>query len=140
MLHALIWSSVRSRVWQADGSFSCVDATGRESMRVTHSTVELGTGDDMQALNVMDVTLPAYATGRLESIRPNWNARDQTFQLKFDGRAKLASARNFQLVGAGGRSRVLLYGKLEEDEFALDFAHPLSTLHALAIVTTTSSW
>ena len=35
---------------------------------------------------------------------------------------------------------VLLYGKLEEDEFALDYAHPLSMLHALAIVLTTWGW
>ena len=35
---------------------------------------------------------------------------------------------------------VLLYGKMEEDEFALDLAHPLSLLHAFAIVLTTWGW
>ena len=31
-------------------------------------------------------------------------------------------------------------GKMEEDEFALDFAHPLSVLNAFAIVLTTFGW
>ena len=35
---------------------------------------------------------------------------------------------------------MLLYGKMEEDEFALDLAHPLSLLHAFAIVLTTWGW
>jgi hypothetical protein len=34
----------------------------------------------------------------------------------------------------------LLYGKMEEDEFALDFAFPLSLLNAFAIVLTTWGW
>ena len=35
---------------------------------------------------------------------------------------------------------VLLYGKMDEDEFALDFSYPLSVLHALSIVLTTWGW
>lgn len=34
----------------------------------------------------------------------------------------------------------MLYGKMEEEEFALDFAHPLSPLHAFAICMTTFAW
>jgi len=90
---------------------------------------------------------PSRAAGEpyavLESRLPKWNARTETYELPFHGRANLASARNFQLVerGAGKADRaVLLYGKLEEDEFALDFAYPLSLLHALAIVLTTWDW
>ena len=97
----------------------------------------------MPALNTMQVTLPGQAAG-LESKRPRWNARAETFELPFNGRANFASARNFQLVVCGNsahaRQTVLLYGKLDDDEFALDFAHPLSMLQALAIVLTTSGW
>ena len=46
------------------------------------------------------------------------------------------------LVERDGRAdeAILLYGKLEEDEFAMDFQSPLSLLHALAIVLTTWNW
>lgn len=83
---------------------------------------------------------PEYSV--LETRRPKWNPRTDTYELPFAGRANWASARNFQLVEHGGRAdaAVLLYGKLEEDEFALDYAAPLSLLHALATVLTTWSW
>ena len=74
---------------------------------------------------------------------PKWNSRSQTYELPFSGRANFASARNFQLVehAAMQRERVVLpYGKIEEDEFALDFACPLSLLHAFSICITTFAW
>ena len=78
----------------------------------------------------------------LESRKPKWNSRTETYELPFGGRANWASARNFQVVERGGPSDkvVLLYGKMEEDEFAMDFAHPLSILNAFAIVLTTWDW
>ena len=139
-----------------------------ELMIVTHSTQQLS--DDLPELNTMQLALPRAPLGLLdapqglllskmrraidagtradedmailESRKPKWNARTETYELPFGGRANWASARNFQLVdrdGAADRA-VLLYGKMEEDEFALDFAHPLSMLHALAIVLTTWGW
>mgnify|MGYP006219382057 FL=1 len=71
---------------------------------------------------------------------PKWNGRTQSFELAFHGRAKLASERNLQLVHRfpqgkereGKERLMLLCGKLEEDEYALDFAHPLSPVHAFA--------
>ena len=42
--------------------------------------------------------------------------------------------------GAAPDRVVLLYGKMEEDEFALDFTYPLSLLNAFAIVITTAAW
>ena len=74
---------------------------------------------------------------------PKWNSRSQTYELPFSGRANFASARNFQLVEHAAMQRervVLLYGKIEEDEFALDFAFPLSLLHAFSICITTFAW
>jgi len=82
-------------------------------------------------------------TAVVVSRLPKWNNRSQTYELPFSGRANWSSARNFQLVeqGTAGDERVvLLYGKMEEDEFALDFAHPLSLLHAFAVCLTTFSW
>ena len=131
-----------------------------ELLIVTHATVQLS--DDLPELNTMQLALPRAPLGLLdapqgslggkmrrvvehrthadpdmailESRKPKWNARTETYELPFGGRANWASARNFQLVdrdGAADRA-VLLYGKMEEDEFALDFAYPLSMLHALA--------
>ena len=69
---------------------------------------------------------PEYAV--LESRRPKWNPRTETYELPFSGRANWASARNFQLIDRDGAAdkAVLLYGKLEEDEFALDYSQPLA--------------
>ena len=85
---------------------------------------------------------PIPGTFILESRRPKWNPRTETFELPFGGRANWASARNFQLVDRDGvpDRAVLLYGKMDEDEFALDFSYPLSVLHALSIVLTTWGW
>ena len=134
---------------------------------VVHSTHQLSNG--LPDLNVMRVAMPRPPIGALdaqhgelgkvmgelgakrspehvsilESRRPKWNARTETYELPFGGRANWASARNFQLVERGaseGSAVALLYGKMEEDEFALDFAFPLSLLNAFAIVLTTWGW
>jgi len=143
-------------------------ATAPELLHVTHATQQLS--DELPDLNVMRTAMPrpplgvldaqpgslgellARAVERrerapehvtvLESRKPKWNARTETYELPFGGRANWASARNFQLVERGEPPDrvVLLYGKMEEDEFALDFAAPLSLLNAFAVVLTTWGW
>jgi len=89
---------------------------------------------------------PSRAAGEpyavLESRLPKWNARTETYELPFHGRANEASERNFQLVVPAGRDErvVLLHGKLDEDRYALDFASPLSPLLAFAISLSTWNW
>ncbi|KAL1520079.1 hypothetical protein AB1Y20_023554 [Prymnesium parvum] len=85
---------------------------------------------------------PPEGVAVVVSRMPKWNERSQTYELPFVGRANWASARNFQLVEQGGSGErvILLYGKMEENEFAMDFAHPLSFLHAFAICLTTFAW
>jgi hypothetical protein len=139
-----------------------------ELLVVRHSTQNLS--EDLPELNIMQLAMPrppkadldwpcgllasrmAHSVERREpagedlaivqSRVPKWNARTETYELPFGGRANWASARNFQLVERGGQPErvVLLYGKMEEDEFALDFSYPLSILNAFAIVLTTSGW
>lgn len=162
---------------QKDGSFSCVRACDEkrsmasELALVTHATESLG--ESLPELNTMRAALPRLSESGvdapsgvlaaqlrqhnprgchiLESRKPKWNARTDSFELPFAGRANFASARNFQLLERSGSDwranaaaaterAVLLYGKLEENEFALDFERPLSVLQALAIVLTTSGW
>lgn len=139
-----------------------------ELVHVRHSTQQLS--DDLPDLNVMKLAMPRPPLGSLEatcgllesrlltaverrerapedmtileSRSPKWNGRTETYELPFGGRANWASARNFQLIERGGASDrvVLLYGKMEEDEFALDLAYPLSVLNAFAIVLTSWGW
>lgn len=139
-----------------------------ELLHVSHSTQQLS--EDLPDLNVMKLVMPRPPLGTLdapsgqlhsrmalaferreragedltilESRSPKWNVRTETYELPFGGRANWASARNFQLTERGGAHDrvVLLYGKMEEDEFALDLAYPLSLLNAFAIVLTTWGW
>merc|ERR1712129_504860 len=60
---------------------------------------------------------PSNLLHEIATKLPKWNGRTQSFELAFHGRAKL-----------------------EEDEYALDFAHPLSPVHAFAFFLCTSSW
>lgn len=157
-----------AQVLTQDNGFTCVHgATGSELLHVRHSEAQpnshtsAGINTMFVAMNV-DADTPAgvlaaqaeratrertsgtrdAALAILESRVPKWDAKTGSLVLPYAGRAKLASARNFQLVHRGGAAKqtVLLYGKLEEDDFALDFAHPLSMLQALAIVLTTWDW
>ena len=86
-------------------------------------------------------------TTALQTRKPKWNSRTDSFELPFNGRASLSSERNFQLVAADGGHDprndlkvVLLHGLLAEGVYSLDFAHPLSPLHAFAICLTVTAW
>ena len=112
-----------------------------ELLVVTHATEQLS--NDLPELNTMQLALPRSPQAQLDaphgslrgkmervvqqrtradadlailqSRKPKWNARTETYELPFGGRANWASARNFQLVdrdGAADRA-VLLYGKME---------------------------
>ena len=59
--------------------------------------------------------------------------------LDFKGRVREASPKNFQLVhwdhnrNQLGTDLVLLMGKKEQGEYALDFCYPMSALQAFAL-------
>ena len=106
----------------------------------------------------------------LRTKMPVWNEEMQSYTLDYGGRARLASAKNFQLElapgsvegpeaepelvpgssrsgrrkGKGRRGRldgvVMQFGKYDDNTFNLDFAHPLCGLQALAIALSTSGW
>lgn len=79
----------------------------------------------------------------LTTRRPKWNPKQKTLTLDFRGRCSLASARNFQLEVEGkpepGNSR-LLFGKVSQDKYALDFQRPLGTVQAFASVLSAMHW
>jgi len=135
-----------------------------ELLAMRHTLTQLA--EELPELNVVEAIIPTSVQGasgglieRMDSIiesrlragdeyailqsrKPKWNARTDTYELPFAGRANQASARNFQLIDReGGESRVvLLYGKLGDNEFALDIARPISLLHAFSVVLSTSGW
>jgi len=102
---------------------------------------------------------------RLRTKVPEWNEEMQSYTLDYNGRARLASAKNFQLEAVdeaataegSRRARVkgrrrksrraaalagvkLQFGKYDDNTFNLDYSHPLCGMQALAIALTTSNW
>lgn len=76
----------------------------------------------------------------LISRKPMPNPKTGRLQMDFHGRAKVASIKNQQLI-LGDESEksqlesptILLFGKMDENRFALDFTWPLCPLQAFAI-------
>ena len=68
--------------------------------------------------------------------QPVWDNRLGAYTLDFKGRVKKASVKNFQLETAEGESTGsinLQFGKNGDNEFALDFKYPFSTIQAFAV-------
>jgi len=143
-------------------------AASEEMMLVVHSTYAFD--DQSTPVNTMAVVVPnAEGTTRelpagtlhrrdpnmctaLTSRLPRWDTKTEQYQLNFHGRCTMASSRNFQLQENSSQvhsasckaksppPEVLLYGKVEQNEFHLDYRAPLSTLQAFAICLTSWSW
>jgi len=74
------------------------------------------------------------------SRRPKWNTKHRTLTLNFRGRVSKASAKNFQLEGPVSQSPMLLFGKVDEGKFVLDYQAPLGMIQAFAAALTTFHW
>ncbi|CBZ24978.1 tub family protein-like protein [Leishmania mexicana MHOM/GT/2001/U1103] len=73
----------------------------------------------------------------LKSKEPQWDGVLRGYKLDFHGRSTKASKKNFQLVAVSDPGKVvMLFGKQDDDRFALDFRYPLCGLQAAAIATT----
>eukprot|EP00300_Choanocystis_sp_HF-7_P015214 c18975_g1_i1.p1 GENE.c18975_g1_i1~~c18975_g1_i1.p1 ORF type:complete len:537 (-),score=99.96 c18975_g1_i1:1718-3304(-) len=84
----------------------------------------LGETDDMDLNNWTE----------LVNKPPFWNEESECWMLDFYGRVNLASAKNFQLVqGEDSEDVFLMFGKMEEMKYSLDFRHPISKLQAFGI-------
>ncbi|KAL4426899.1 hypothetical protein ABPG74_008823 [Tetrahymena malaccensis] len=67
----------------------------------------------------------------LKSLDPIYNEETQTYQLNFYGRAKKASARNFQVQDINDEDQIfLLHGKNSKNSFSVDFSYPLNIIQA----------
>jgi hypothetical protein len=82
-----------------------------------------------------------YSSLDFTSLRPKWNARMRTLNMNFHGRVKLSSAKNFQLALVDKPEKVrLLFGKVAQNKYVMDFKGPLNMIQAFAAVVSTSVW
>ncbi|KAL6478373.1 hypothetical protein MHYP_G00142080 [Metynnis hypsauchen] len=70
----------------------------------------------------------------LETKMPEWNKKKRAYMMDFNGRVKLGSVKNFQLVCPASPDQIILqFGREDEDRFVLDYSFPLCALQAFAI-------
>lgn len=140
---------------------ACCGGCRREVAHIRHRRERIGQGQVM----CMEVDVPAlradgtpsvwcsraggeWSKVALESRRPTWSQRIKSLTLDFYGRCTKASAKNFQLQLAGTQSvprhrkqeSEMLFGKIDEDEFVLDYRHPLGMAQAFAVALSTKDW
>lgn len=73
--------------------------------------------------------------------RPTWSAKTETLTLGFKGRVSKASAKNFQLRPVHGTdTTTLLFGKVEDQRFVLDYSAPMGMVQAFAASMSVSHW
>ena len=77
---------------------------------------------------------------RLRNKQPRWNERLKSYALNFGGRVKQASIKNFILTEEkfdieeeDKAPNAIVFGKIDENTFALEFGHPLSLFQAFGI-------
>ncbi|KAG3003968.1 hypothetical protein PC121_g18940 [Phytophthora cactorum] len=75
-----------------------------------------------------------------DTKQPSWNEELGAWTLNFQGRVKVASKKNFLLVGNETKENgeeeeitALRFGKVSKTRFSLDYAAPLAPIQALAV-------
>eukprot|EP00040_Diaphanoeca_grandis_P026388 m.147680 g.147680 ORF g.147680 m.147680 type:complete len:508 (-) comp30553_c0_seq2:74-1597(-) len=80
---------------------------------------------------------PTTAVQTLINKTPDWDAVNKTYSLKFFGRSRMPSVKNFVLIRDGSRyvgsPSTLRHGKMTENTFTVDFRFPLTPLQAFGI-------
>jgi tubby-related protein 1 len=76
----------------------------------------------------------------LRNKQPRWNERLKSYALNFGGRVKQASIKNFILMDDSYEAKdedkapnLIIFGKIDENTFALEFRHPLNLFQAFGI-------
>lgn len=70
----------------------------------------------------------------LHNKQPVWNAETQSHVLNFGGRVTQASVKNFQIVHESDPNYIIMqFGRIDDDEFTMDFRYPMSAVQAFAI-------
>jgi hypothetical protein len=71
---------------------------------------------------------------KFENRKSQWNEGEQMHSLNMKNRAKIASIKNFILEDPKDSSReVMLFGKLDQNEFSFDIHYPLNPAVGMAV-------
>lgn len=136
----------------------CCKTHRRDLLRIRHSREMIGEGSAM----CMEVDLPSLQANDMPSVwceqgareqsqlslvskRPRWSASRKSLTLDFRGRCNKASAKNVQLQMEGapnhkGTEPELLFGKIGDNTFVLDYRRPLGMAQAFAIALSVNGW
>ena len=63
---------------------------------------------------------------RLRNRKPEWDEITKTYSLKFDGKIRMSSVKNFILEDEDTSQVRMIFGKLAQDEFRADLWNPLN--------------
>ncbi|CAJ0564884.1 unnamed protein product, partial [Mesorhabditis spiculigera] len=73
----------------------------------------------------------------LQNKAPVWNEDTQSYVLNFHGRVTQASVKNFQIVHDIDPDYIVMqFGRVNDEQFTMDFRYPLSALQAFGIAMT----
>lgn len=130
----------------ADGALSWLDDDDVEgqarAMRVRQARMRGNRTASMGQISYGAVEQEEYQKDLLvfETKQPSWNEELGAWTLNFQGRVKVASKKNFLLVGTetddnGDEEEitVLRFGKVSKTRFTLDYAAPMAPIQALAV-------
>ncbi|CEG35491.1 atp-binding cassette superfamily [Plasmopara halstedii] len=119
------------------------DAEGHSrSMRVKQNRLRGERAASMGQISYGAVEQQEYEKDLLvfSTKQPWWNEDLRAWTLNFQGRAKVASKKNFLLVGQESNENedeepgiTLRFGKVSKTRFSLDYAAPLAPIQALAV-------
>lgn len=78
-----------------------------------------------------DRTEKDTGTYLLKNKKAEYNKNEDTYTLIFRGRAQESSPNNIQMIRENGPSEIVLYlGKMQRNDFALDFTYPFTMMSA----------
>ncbi|KAE8881445.1 hypothetical protein PF005_g19129 [Phytophthora fragariae] len=130
----------------ADGALSWLDDDDVEgharSMRIKKARMRGERTASMGQMSYGAVEQEEYEKDLLvfETKQPSWNEELGAWTLNFQGRVKVASKKNFLLVGTETKENgdeeeitALRFGKVLKTRFTLDYAAPLAPIQALAV-------
>ena len=114
-----------------DKSPSAICSLRKKMGTISYETNIMG---DFPRLFQIDVDTMKEGIVHLENLKPEWSERMECYCLNFYGRVKKASAKNFQIIIPGDTDNIILqHGKVNKNEFNIDFIEPFCPLFAFAV-------
>ncbi|CAF1112030.1 unnamed protein product [Rotaria sordida] len=101
------------------------------------------TGKNIRPIKAGETIIDEWRSGRstdliqMQNKAPTYDEKSKTYTLKLhDSRIKLPSHKNFQLIFPNDNhdeNAVMQFGRIDDNNFALDYRHPLTAIQAFAI-------